>query len=78
MARFLFNLFRWLITAVLTGLALIPFWIWLLVYNLLGPKGFWEKLVIYGLGAWFLGMLQLVLIVLLLIALAKFWIATSR
>ena len=44
---------------VLLAAALIPFWIWLFFYHALSPVGFWQKLVVYGLGMWYLWVAQL-------------------
>ncbi len=44
----------------------IPTWIFLLIKNSLNPTGFWQNLVAYGLGAYFLWGVQLVLAILFL------------
>lgn len=44
-------------------IALSPLWIWLAVYNFLGPTGFWEKFILLGLGVWFGGFIQLMCLV---------------
>lgn len=46
--------------------ALIPFWIWLICRAALSPEGFWQNLVVFGLGAWFLGGIQIILLIILL------------
>jgi len=43
--------------------ALIPLWFFLLVENLLSPEGFWQNFVVYGLGIYFLGIIQLVFLI---------------
>ncbi|MDB5194099.1 MAG: hypothetical protein JWN50_113 [Parcubacteria group bacterium] len=46
----------------------IPTWLFLLIKHLANPTGFWQNLVLYGLGFWVGGAIQL----LLLIAVAAF------
>ena len=41
--------------------ALIPTWVFLLVKHFTQPEGFWQNFVVYGLGVWFLGSLQLIM-----------------
>ena len=48
------------------AVALIPFWIWLICRALLAPQGFWQNLVVFGLGAWLLGGLQIFLLIVFL------------
>lgn len=43
--------------------ALGPTWLFLLVKWLLAPEGFWQNLVVYGLGLWFLAFFQIIFIV---------------
>ena len=45
------------------AVVLIPFWFWLLCYAVLSPDGFWQKLVVYGVGLYFFGVVQFVLLV---------------
>jgi hypothetical protein len=51
-------------TAVL--IAFIPTWLFLLVKAILSPVGFWQQLLVYGAGAYFLGVIQVILCVILL------------
>ncbi|MFA6526275.1 MAG: hypothetical protein WCT26_02570 [Candidatus Buchananbacteria bacterium] len=55
---------------ITTNVALCPAIIFFLLHNAIGPVGFWENLVLSGLGLYFLGTLQLILI----IAWVIFWI----
>ena len=48
---------------IIVILTLIPAWIFLLLKYLLNPEGFWQNLVTYGLGLFFLGSLQIVFII---------------
>ena len=47
--------------------ALIPLWVYLGVRAFLSPDGFWQELIVLGLGAWVLGIVQVILIILLAI-----------
>lgn len=62
-----------LISLLFSIIALIPLWLILLVRWLLEPEGFWQKLVLYGLGFYFLGFIQLVLLIVLLALLVVLW-----
>jgi hypothetical protein len=50
-------------------LCLIPTWIYLLADTLFEPNGFWQNLVLFGIGLYFLGALQLVLFFLFIVLL---------
>ena len=65
---------RLLVTAVAVAIAGIPTWIYLLASSLLSPTGFWQRLVMMGLGLYFLGGVQIILGIILLIVLFKVWI----
>ncbi len=66
-------LIKSLFTLAALALCLIPTWIYLLARLVLDPHGFWQKLVVLGLGVWFLGGLQIILIVLFFFLLAAIW-----
>lgn len=51
----------------------IPLWIWLGCYYFLSPTGFWEKLVMFGLGAWALGGIQLIFMIFAVAMIAMIW-----
>ena len=51
----------------------IPLWIYLLADAVLKPAGFWQNLVLAGIGLWFLGAIQLFLLVGLVLALVVIW-----
>ena len=63
--------FVWSLVALV--FALVPFWLWLLAYNILSPGDFWQKLVVYGLGLYLLGGVQIILLLALLYVLFKIW-----
>lgn len=51
----------WQVVAI--AIAGTPTWFWLLVKSLMEPEGFWQNLVVYGVGFYFLGGIQLVLLI---------------
>ena len=51
------------ITILLLVVALIPFWLFIGGRSLSSPEGFFQNFFIFGLGAWFLGCTQLVLLI---------------
>ncbi len=53
--------------------ALIPLWIFLLARLLFQPEGFWQNLVLTGLGIWLMGAIQLVFLVVLMFVLIAIW-----
>lgn len=53
--------------------AFIPLWIFLFFRFLLQPNGFWQNLLIYGLGIYLLGFFQIFLLLMELIVLLKIW-----
>ena len=57
-----------MLTRFLTGLfiitcTLIPLWIFLLARLVFNPQGFWQNLVLTGLGVWVLGGLQVAFLI---------------
>ena len=40
------------------AVALIPFWLYLLARFLFNPEGFWENLVLAGIGLYIMGTIQ--------------------
>ncbi len=52
-----------LISVVVAG---VPTWIWLLARTLLEPEGFWQEVVVLGLGVWVLGGLQILALIFLI------------
>ncbi len=66
-------LVRSLLTLAAVAVALIPTWIYLLARLVLDPRGFWQQLVLLGVGVWFLGAVQLILLFILLFAIAAIW-----
>src|SRR3989338_1704686 len=60
---------------VFLALALITTWGYLLVYHLLSPEGFWQKFVIFGIGVYLLGGIQIILLVL---CVALVWVMATK
>ncbi|MDP3792843.1 MAG: hypothetical protein Q8Q89_03900 [bacterium] len=56
-------IFSFLITVVIWAVALIPLWIFLGAKSLANPDGFWQNIVLFGLGLWVLGGIQVVLFI---------------
>jgi hypothetical protein len=56
-----------------TGIAGIPTLLYLTANTLLAPEGFWQNLLLAGVGLWFLGGIQLLLIALWVLALVAIW-----
>ncbi len=61
----------WSLVVLVVGL--VPVWIYLIVRLLLTPNGFWQELVLVGLGVWVLGSIQVILFIVLLILLFAIW-----
>jgi len=49
---------QWLWTLGTLVLALVPTWIWLIVYKILDPSNFIEKFLVFGAGVWIGGGIQ--------------------
>lgn len=60
---------------VIVTIALLPTWFWLFLKNALNPEGFWQNFMIYGLGIYFLGALQIGLLVIAVFAIIYFILA---
>ncbi|KKQ39800.1 MAG: hypothetical protein US56_C0012G0003 [Candidatus Moranbacteria bacterium GW2011_GWF2_37_7] len=58
---------KFLWTVGLLILALIPTWFFLGFRSLLAPSGFFQNLFVFGLGFYFLGVIQLILLIIWLI-----------
>jgi hypothetical protein len=62
-----------IISAVVLVLASLPTDFFLLIKSLLNPAGFWEQFVVYGVGIYVLGGLQLVFLILWIVAVVSIW-----
>jgi len=55
------------------AIALIPLWFWLVIKHMVQPQGFWQNLAIAGLGMFFLGSIQIILLVLWVVLICTMW-----
>ncbi len=69
---------RWFLTLVIAVLVLIPTWIFLLAKSLLNPEGFWQTLVTYGLGFYFLAGIQFIMLVVGFFLIGMVWASTPQ
>ena len=53
---------RLVATIIGIAVALIPFWLYLLARFTLAPEGFWQQAILLGVGVYFLGFIQFLLI----------------
>jgi hypothetical protein len=61
------------ISSIAIFLCLIPTWIWLVAWYVTTPDGFWQKMLLVGIGLWLLGAIQFFLIIALAAALLLIW-----
>lgn len=54
-------------------IALIPLWIFLGIKAIASPEGFWQNTVLLGIGMYFLGSIQFLLLIALLVFLYSVW-----
>lgn len=71
-------LHRWFLTVIITIVVLIPTWIFLLAKSLLNPEGFWQTLVMYGLGFYLLAGIQFILLIVGFFLVCMVWAATPQ
>lgn len=58
------TLLKLILTAVSLAVALTPLWLFTAAKFLLAPQGFWQNFLLLGIGFYFLGALQLFLMIL--------------
>ncbi|MFA6536364.1 MAG: hypothetical protein WC250_03355 [Candidatus Paceibacterota bacterium] len=75
---FLSFLCRCLLSLLVTLVALIPAWIYLLAKSFFVPEGFWQNLVLAGLSIWILWGIQCVLAVVAFFVLVVIWFHDCR
>ncbi len=61
-------------TIICFGLAGIPTYFFLFLKSMLSPEGFWQKFLVYGVGIWFLGGLQFVLLIVAIVLVIELWV----
>jgi hypothetical protein len=67
------NLAKSVVSLVALAVAMFPFWVWLLVREMLHPEGFWQNLFVFGAGAWLLGGLQIFMLILFVWFIVAVW-----
>lgn len=55
------------------AVALLPTWLFLLIRHFMSPVGFWQNLILTGVGLYFLGFIQFCLIIGLIAFLVPIW-----
>ncbi len=55
------------------AVAFIPTWLFFGIRHLMGPTGFWQNMILAGVGLYFLGTIQLILFITLVAFLISFW-----
>jgi hypothetical protein len=66
-------LLRLFLTGIALFVLLLPMEFFWVVQHLLAPEGFWQNLVLYGIGFYFLAAIQFILGIVLLVALFMIW-----
>lgn len=66
-------IFKTVLSLVVAILVFMPTEFWLFMKLMLNPNGFWQKLLFIGAGFYFLGGIQIVMLVLGAIAIAAIW-----
>lgn len=82
MKNFLANCFGILMVALIQVaiilIALTPTWGFLLIKYILSPEGFWQKLIVFGIGFYLLAGLQLICLILGFYASLMFWFEVAK
>lgn len=68
------KLVRGFYTVITITVCLIPLWIYLLARLFFSPEGFWQEFVLFGLGLFLLGFIQLILLIFLVALLHWLWV----
>ncbi len=66
---------RILFSVIGTIIAFAPLWFYIFIKNILSPEGFWQNFFLLGLGFYFLGAIQIILLVILIAWVAAVWSA---
>lgn len=64
-----------LLTLGLMLFAMIPGGLWFMLFKLLGPVGFWQNLILFGIGAWMFGTMQIVFLIWSIFLIVAVWSA---
>ena len=62
-------------TLITFAFALTPFWLYLLAKSFFAPDGFWQNLLLLGLGFYFLGSIQLLLFLIAVAFVISMWLS---
>ena len=65
--------YNWVATLVVALVALAPTWFWIIARWLMEPEGFWQNFILFGVGLWLMGFVQLVLIVVAFMLIVAIW-----
>ena len=68
------RLIQIVLTVICFVLMGIPTYFFLILKSILSPEGFWQKFLVYGVGVWFIGGVQIVLFLVAIILVAKLWV----
>jgi hypothetical protein len=63
----------WTLTFLAFLVAGLPTWLIVIVKSMTGATGFWQKLIVYGAGYYFLGLAQLFLGIIFIVLLFGIW-----
>ena len=61
------------VTLISLVVALIPLWIFIGGKSLLSPEGFFQNFFVFGIGIWFLGGIQLLLLIICFVWMFIVW-----
>lgn len=61
------------VTLLALAAALFPVWLYLIAKNAFDPQGFWQEFFLFGVGVWFLGGLQILLLIVFGVFALKLW-----
>jgi hypothetical protein len=64
---------QWVLQIISVLIAFLPTIFFFSVKALLSPEGFWQNFMVYGLGMWFLGGLQLIFLFILALVSFSIW-----
>jgi len=64
---------RLISTIIVLAVALVPLWLWLLVFRFADPHGFWQKIFLVGAGLYVLGAAQVIFGIIGLVLTIMIW-----
>ncbi len=60
-------------SAAAVAVCLWPIWVWWAAYAIIGPESDVARVLVVGLGLWFLGGMQIIFIIVLIVCLVFIW-----